>query len=124
MKGLLIITLRIDFFFNMRYVGETLGEDNIIEVHFEYLKKYAPVKLKRYIRNHVVEASRRKCPFNAWGVNVLKGHNRDIRRLYRVNDIDRGYRLENFRTVSKQVLYSKSKIPRYLKANMSRNERL
>ena len=74
-------------------VGETLGEDNIMEVQFEYLKKYVPVELRRYIRNHVVEASRRKCPFNAWGVNVLKGHNRDIRRLYRVNDIDRGYRL-------------------------------
>ena len=61
MKGLLIINLRIEIFFlEGKYAGETLGEDNIREVQFEYLKKDVPVELAIYIRNHVLEASRRK----------------------------------------------------------------
>ena len=42
----------------------------------------------------MVEASRRKLPFNAWEVRVLKDHTISIRRLYHVKDIDKGYRLE------------------------------
>ena len=57
----------------MRYVGETLGEDNIIEVISEYLNKDVLVELVRYIRNHGVEASSRKVPFNSWSVKFLKG---------------------------------------------------
>ena len=62
-----------------------------MQVLFEYLKKDIQVELERYIRNHVVEVSSRKGNFNAWEVKVLKGHTRDIRRLYHVKDIDRGY---------------------------------
>ena len=47
-----------------RCVVETLVEDNMVEVIFEDLKKDVPVELARYTRNHVVEASRRKGPFN------------------------------------------------------------
>ena len=64
-----------------RYVGETLEEYNIAEVRFEDLKKDGLVEPARYIRNHVVEASRRKGPFNAWAVKVLKDHTGAIRRL-------------------------------------------
>ena len=81
-------------FLKARYIGETLGEDNIAKVKFEDLKKDVPVELARYIRNNVVEASRRKGPFNAWAVKVLKDHTRDIILFYCVKDIGRGYRLE------------------------------
>ena len=53
-------------------------------VLFEDSKKDVMVELARYIINYVVEASRRKGTFNAWEVNVLKGHTRAIRRLYHV----------------------------------------
>ena len=66
------------------YFGKTLGEDNIMGVLFEDSKKDVMVELARYIINYVVEASRRKGTFNAWEVNVLKGHTRAIRRLYHV----------------------------------------
>ena len=56
----------------------TLVEDNIKGVIFEDLNKDVPVELARYIRNHVVEASRRKGHFNAWALNFLKGNTRAI----------------------------------------------
>ena len=80
-------------FLKAGYVGETLGEDNIMEVKFEDLNKDVPVELAQYIRNHVVEASMRKGPLNSWEVKVMKCHARAIRRLYRVKDIDRVYSL-------------------------------
>ena len=49
------------------------------------------IELERYIRNHVVEASRSKVPFNAWVVKVIKSHTRDIRHSYHGNKIDRVY---------------------------------
>ena len=42
----------------------------------------------------MLEASRRKGPFNACSVKVLKGHTIFISILYRGDDIDRGYRTE------------------------------
>ena len=45
-----------------RYVGETLGEHEIMEVIFEDLKKDVPVELEKYIRNYVVEEYGRKGP--------------------------------------------------------------
>ena len=92
-KGLLIITLRMIFFLGARYVGENLGEDNIMQVLFEDLKEEFPVELEKYIRNHVVESSRIKGNLNDWAVKVMKVNTRAIRRLYRVRGIDRGYRL-------------------------------
>ena len=66
----------------------------------------------------MVEESRRKVPFNTWEIKVLKGHTISIRHLYRVKDIDKGYRLEIARRSRKQALKSKSNMPRSLKANM------
>ena len=37
-----------------RHVGENLGEDNIVKVHFEDFKKDSPVKLERYTLKHMV----------------------------------------------------------------------
>ena len=109
-------------FLKARYVGETLVEDNITEVRFEDLNKDVSVDLGRYIRNHVVEASRRTGTSSAWAVNILKGYTRDISCLYRVTEIGRGYRLEMDGMSRKQALEAKLKIPRVLRANMSRNE--
>ena len=69
------------FLLNARYVGETLGEDNIMEVTLEDLNKDVPFEIVRYIRNYVVDSSRIKVPFNAWVVIILKSHTRAIRRL-------------------------------------------
>ena len=77
----------------MGHVGENLVEDNIMVVRFEDLNKYLPVELARYIKNHMVEASMIKGPFNNWVFNVLKGHTIVIRFLYRVRYIGRGCRL-------------------------------
>ena len=55
----------------------------------------------------MAEEYRRKGTFNAWAVKVLKGHTRAIRRLYRVKDIDRGYRLEMDKRERKQALKAK-----------------
>ena len=46
-----------------RYVGETLGEYESMEVIFEDLKNDVQSELERYIRNHVVEEYGRKGPF-------------------------------------------------------------
>ena len=80
-------------FLKARYVGDILVKYNIIEVQSEDLKKDVPVALRRYIINHVVEASRIKVHFNAWAAKVLKGHTRNNRRLYHVKGIIRGYRM-------------------------------
>ena len=69
------------FLLKARYIGMTLGEDNIMKVTFEDLNKDVPFEIVRYIRNYVVDSSRIKGPFNAWAVKVLKSHTRDIRRL-------------------------------------------
>ena len=66
----------------------------------------------------MVESSRIKGSFNAWAVKVLKGHNRSSRRLYHVNDIDRGYRLIMTRRSNMRALKDKSNIPRAPKAKM------
>ena len=76
-----------------RYFGETLVEDNIMEVRFEDLNNDVPIELARYIRKHVVEASSIKGTFNAWVIKFLKGHTIDIRCLYHVTEVDKGYRL-------------------------------
>ena len=68
-------------FLKARYVGDTLGEDNIMGVIFEYLKKDVLVELEIYIRNYVVEASRRKAHLNTLEVKVLKVNTISISHL-------------------------------------------
>ena len=81
------------FFLKASYVGDSLVEYNITEVWFEDLNKDVVVEQARYIKDHVLVASRRKGPFNAWAVKAIKGHTISIRRLYCVKEINRGYRL-------------------------------
>ena len=111
-----------DFYLKARYVGENLGEDNIMEVWFEDIKEDVLVEIYIFIRNHVVESSKIKGHLNDWEINVIKVNTRSIWRLYRVKGIDRGYRLWMYRRSSKQDLEAKSNIPRDQKANISINE--
>ena len=66
-------------------VSETLGEDNIMELRFENLKKDLSVELAIYIIKLVVEESRRKSLSTSWSIQLLKGHKISIRHLNRVN---------------------------------------
>ena len=103
------------------YVCDNLGEDNTTEVWFEDPNKDVLVEISGYIIKYVTEASMRNVPFNAWADKVIKGHTRDIRLLYRVKGIGRGYRLEMDGRYRKQELESKKYIPRALKSKMTRN---
>ena len=58
-------------FLKTGYVCDTLGEDKIMGVIFEDLKKDVLVELEIYTRNYVVEASRRKAHLNTLEVKVL-----------------------------------------------------
>ena len=42
------------------YVGNTPGEENILDVLFGILNIYGPIELSRYIKSYVVEASIQK----------------------------------------------------------------
>ena len=44
----------------------------------------------------MVDEYGRNGPFNTWAIQVIKIHNRDIRRLYCVKDIDWVYSLEMY----------------------------
>ena len=52
------------FFLKESSGGDNLGEDNTMEILFEYLKKDVPVELAIYTRKYVTEASRKMIPFN------------------------------------------------------------
>ena len=106
---------------NARYVGETLGEYNTMEVQFEDL--HESVELARYIRNHVIDTYSRKGTVNAWELNVLKGQNISCRQIYDVNEVDRVYSLEMDIGARKKALKAESKMPISLKAKMSINKR-
>ena len=105
-----------------RYVGETPGEDIIVEVRFEDLKNNVLVELLRYIINSVLVASSRKVTVNAYAVNCIKVHAIYIRQLYCVKEIDRGHKLEMARRERKKALKYKSKIPIAFKSKMPINE--
>ena len=114
-----------------RYWSDVLGEDNILEVPFGILKKDYPMDVARYVKNYVVEKSRRDGQFNAWASKVLKANARRIKRMYRMKEIDRSFRigvlkqsgrdkqLSRLRLISK----SKSTVPRALKKKISKNAR-
>eukprot|EP00957_Ditylum_brightwellii_P146009 11119279-Ditylum_brightwellii.AAC.1 len=47
-----------------RYQSNTIGEDHIIDVPFDILKKDTPIQVARYIKEYVVEGSRRLGRYN------------------------------------------------------------
>ena len=68
-------------FLKFRYVGDTLGKENILNVIFSILNKLVPIELVRYVENYVVESSIGKFSYNAWDIKVLKIHTRDVKFL-------------------------------------------
>eukprot|EP00957_Ditylum_brightwellii_P056887 4312482-Ditylum_brightwellii.AAC.1 len=57
--------------FKANYQSETLGEDNVLDVPFEILKKGAQIAVARYIKEYVVELLRRKGYYNEWATKKL-----------------------------------------------------
>ena len=58
-----------------------------LEVPYTILKKDVPLELAKYIRQSVVEM-KRGGRYNTWAKNVIKNHQRVIRRLYRQYNIN------------------------------------
>ena len=67
-------------------------EEMDFEIPFNILKRDAPVEVARYISLHVVE-QKRNGRYNNWAKKVLKNHNRNIRRLYRMYNVDKTIRV-------------------------------
>jgi len=64
----------------VKYTGDT--EEETLQVSFLVLKKDLPLELARYIRDKVVEDSRRG-HYNTWAKKVIKNHGRTIQRIQR-----------------------------------------
>ena len=79
--------------FKARYHSEILGEENILDVPFNILKKDNPIAVARYIKEYVVEASQRNGVYNKWATKILKQNGRVICQLHWVKEIKRGYRI-------------------------------
>jgi hypothetical protein len=62
-------------------------ETHILDVPFTILKKDVPLELARYIRAKVIDAIRHGF-YNTWAKQTLKNHNRCVRRLYHVYNVD------------------------------------
>ena len=66
-------------FLKVRYVGDTLGKDNITELPLITPNKDAPIELARYVKNYIFESSIQKGVYNAWSTKVLKGYTRAVK---------------------------------------------
>ena len=108
---------------NVRYIGDTLGEQNIAEVPFKILKKYLPIELARYVKNYVAEASRQKCIYNICSTEVLNGNTRYTKCIFTMKEIYRGYRIVPARRDKKNAPEAKYNMLRALKTKPSRNQR-
>ena len=86
------------------------------------MKKHLPIELSRYVKNCVVEASRRKFVYNDWSTKVLKGHTRAVKCLCIMKEVYQGYRIIATRRYRKNESEAKSIIPRALKTKLPRNQ--
>ena len=64
------------------------------EIPFNMLKKDRPMETARYVKNHVIEATRNGY-YGTWAKNILTQENRSIRRMQRYYNIDRIRRLNS-----------------------------
>eukprot|EP00957_Ditylum_brightwellii_P113799 8676308-Ditylum_brightwellii.AAC.1 len=92
-KGTLIL--------KVRYYSETLAKDSVEEIPCIILKKDEPVALEKYIKEHVVENSRRNGFYNTWAAKVLKMNTQVIKRLCDTKEIDGHFRI-NVTTMTKR----------------------
>jgi len=113
----------------VKYYNESNGKDNVVEVPFGIMKKDEPVSLAKYIKRYVVESSRRNGTFNVWATKVLKANARAIRRLYRIKEVDKAFRIggtkvsrRNRQLMRGEVLDTKD-CQKEIKRKLSRNAR-
>ena len=66
-------------FLNVKYAGDILDKENIIEVKFNIFKKYLPIELTRYVDDYVVEESKWKGVYNYWCTKLIKGNTRAVK---------------------------------------------
>eukprot|EP00957_Ditylum_brightwellii_P030355 2299221-Ditylum_brightwellii.AAC.1 len=61
-----------------RYYSEVLGENNILDIPFNIMKKDNPVALAQCIKEYVLEASQRNGLYNTCANNLLKQNGKVI----------------------------------------------
>eukprot|EP00957_Ditylum_brightwellii_P178568 13602272-Ditylum_brightwellii.AAC.3 len=93
-KGTLII--------KVRYYSETLVEDSMEKIPYSISKKYEPVTLAKYIKEHVVEKFRRNGFYNTWAAKVLKINMQVIKILRCIKEIDRHFRIKIIRRTKRE----------------------
>lgn len=82
-------------YFHIRYLDQH-QEEIVCEHPFDTVKKDIPLEIAKYIRNYVVDSSR-KGYLITWALKVIKQHGRAVRRLYRAYNIGRTMRLHRTR---------------------------
>ena len=70
----------------VKYVSD-LTDDCTLKVPFSILKKDVPLELARYIRAHMMDPKRNGY-YATWLKRMLRTHNRYVRCLYRIYNID------------------------------------
>ena len=79
---------------NVKYVDN--HQSHIMCVPFEILKKNVPLELARYIREKVIESSRRGY-YSTWAKKTITSHSRCIRRLQRMYRTDNMFHVKQTR---------------------------
>ena len=79
---------------NVKYVDN--DQLHIMCVPFGILKKDVPLELAKYIREKVIESSRRGY-YSTWAKKIITNHSRCIRRLHRLYRTDNMIRVRTRR---------------------------
>eukprot|EP00957_Ditylum_brightwellii_P184695 14067268-Ditylum_brightwellii.AAC.1 len=77
--------------FKARYYSESNGSKDVWEAPFNALKKDTPLKVARYIQNHVTETSRQNGYYTMWARNTLKQATRSVKRMRCLFGADKYY---------------------------------
>eukprot|EP00957_Ditylum_brightwellii_P058693 4451394-Ditylum_brightwellii.AAC.1 len=94
-----------------RYYSEVLGEDNIMDISFNIMKKDNPVVFAQYIKEYVVDALQRNSVYSTWANKLLKQNGRVVQRNRQTRELTWGKILD------------KEAIPPGIKKKISRNKR-
>ena len=83
--------------FTARFQGAT-DDGHIMEVPFQVLKKDVPLECAKYIKNYIIDSSKRGSGHHtSWATTVLKQHSRTIRRLSRAYNVGASLRYDKHR---------------------------
>jgi hypothetical protein len=112
-----------------RYYSNSTETKDVWETPFNIIKKDAPIEVAKYISNNVVETSRRNGYYGNWARNTLKHASRSIKRLHRLYNVHKTYRVNVARRSAinrrlDQVKGDKETVtPDAVKKKLSRNAR-